>query len=102
MVECEDTAEPNISKAKRTLTNTEIIAQALVFLIAGSETTATTLGWITHNLVMNPDCQQKLIEEVDAALDKHVSLNYLKERKISLNEIVKAKKGHKLPNFIII
>jgi cytochrome P450 len=77
MVECEDDSKSSgtvdkTAKIKKTLTNTEILAQAIVFLVAGSETTATTLGWITHNLTLNPECQDKLIEEVDAVLDKHV------------------------------
>ena len=77
MVECEDDSKSSgavdkTAKTKKTLTNTEILAQAIVFLVAGSETTATTLGWITHNLALNPECQDRLIEEVDAVLDKHV------------------------------
>jgi len=83
MVECENdsaNSQPkehenvayNTTKLKKTLTSNEILAQATVFLIAGTETTATTLCWITHNLVMNPECQDKLIEEVDSVLEKHV------------------------------
>lgn len=77
MIECEEDAKKNpidhnISKLKKTLTNTEILAQAILFLVAGSETTATTLAWITHNLALNPDCQNKLIEEVDTVLEKYV------------------------------
>ena len=81
MVECEDSstkieaneqAEFNTSKLRKTLTNTEILAQAIVFLLAGSETTSTTICWIAHNLAMSPECQDKLIEEVDTVLEQHV------------------------------
>jgi cytochrome P450 len=87
MVECEDSSakievneqanaeyDYNATKLRKTLTNTEILAQAIVFLLAGSETTSTSICWIAHNLAMNPECQDKLIEEVDSVLEKHVIL----------------------------
>lgn len=57
---------------KKTLTNKEILSQSVLFLLAGYETTATTLEFITYNLAMNPDVQEKLIHEVDAVLENHV------------------------------
>jgi cytochrome P450 family 3 subfamily A len=61
-------------KLKNTLTKSEILAQAIVFLAAGYETTATTLEFISYNLATNQDVQDILIDEVDQVLDKHVSL----------------------------
>lgn len=56
---------------KKTLTNTEIIAQAIIFLIAGFETTAINLGFIAYNLALHPEYQDKLCSEIDDVLEKH-------------------------------
>ncbi|CAL8464544.1 g4079 [Coccomyxa elongata] len=46
-------------------TDTEIIAQAFIFLLAGYETTANTLAFTTYALASNPDKVAKLVEEID-------------------------------------
>ena len=85
MVEAEDSSpaqgsnespnkEYNTTKLKKTLTNDEILAQSILFLFAGSDTTSITLCWTSYNLAMHPDVQEKLIEEVDRVLEKHVTL----------------------------
>ena len=61
-------------KLKNTLTKKEILAQAIVFLAAGYETTATTLEFISYNLATHQDVQDILIDEIDQVLDKHVRL----------------------------
>ena len=60
-------------KLKKTLTYNEIVCTAILFLSAGYETTSTTLCFIAYNLAMNPVCQEKLIEEIDTILEKHVN-----------------------------
>lgn len=50
---------------KRGLTNDEILANSIIFMIAGYETTATTLVWLTYDLMVNPEVQEKLIAEID-------------------------------------
>ena len=62
-------------KLKKTLTFNEILCTAMFFLSAGFETTAVTLCFAAHSLAMNPDCQEKLIEEIDRVLEKHVNIN---------------------------
>lgn len=57
---------------KKTLTGKEIMSQAIMFLIAGYETTATALEFLAYNLAMNQDVQNKLIEEVDNVIDQNV------------------------------
>lgn len=59
---------------KKTLTNNEIIAQAIIFLIAGFETTAINLGFIAYNLAIYPECQDKLCAEIDEVLERHVNI----------------------------
>ncbi|XP_064612401.1 cytochrome P450 3A9-like [Liolophura sinensis] len=50
------------------LTDTEVVAQAFVFLLAGFDTTAAALSFFAYNLAVNPECQEKLIQEIDDSL----------------------------------
>jgi cytochrome P450 len=62
---------PN-SLNKKSLTNNEILSQSFLFLTAGYETVASNLCFIAYNLATNTHCQDKLIEEIDKVLEKHV------------------------------
>jgi cytochrome P450 len=57
---------------KKTLTNSEILSQAILFLIAGYETTANTIEFVAYHLAKYQNVQDKLIEEIDLALEQHV------------------------------
>lgn len=74
-------ANPNNKEAKpwngplrKTLTVSERLSQSLQFLIAGYETTATALEFISYNLAMHQDVQDRLIQETDEILKKHVRI----------------------------
>lgn len=60
------------SSLKKTLTDKDIIAQSILFLVAGYETTAITLEFISYNLAMNQDVQDHLLCEIDDVLERHV------------------------------
>ncbi|MGW0118678.1 cytochrome P450 [Streptomyces sp. NPDC003327] len=47
---------------------TELREQVLVFLVAGHETTATSLGFALHLLARHPEEQKRALEEVDRVL----------------------------------
>ncbi|MFC8295475.1 cytochrome P450 [Streptomyces sp. NPDC057250] len=47
---------------------TELREQVLVFLLAGHETTATSLGFALHLLGLHPEAQKRVREEVDRVL----------------------------------
>ncbi|MGW9454013.1 cytochrome P450 [Streptomyces sp. NPDC055632] len=47
---------------------TELREQVLVFLLAGHETTATSLGFALHLLALHPEAQKRAQEEVDRVL----------------------------------
>jgi len=56
------------SEDGRGLTDEEIRDNAIVFLIAGSETTSVTMTWFFAHMCQNKDIFAKVIKEVDAAL----------------------------------
>lgn len=51
--------------SNRQWTDDELNAQAFIFLFAGFEAVSTAISFITHELAINPDIQQKLIDEID-------------------------------------
>ena len=54
----------------------EVLAQGMLFFIAGYDTTATSVAFLLYNLTLNPEIQEKLYEEiVDAAGDKVFRVN---------------------------
>ncbi|KAJ7399103.1 thromboxane-A synthase [Pitangus sulphuratus] len=61
-------------KVQKTLTEDEIAGQAFLFLIAGYETTTSTLSFATYLLATNPECQEKVLQEIDEFSAKHVSM----------------------------
>jgi len=51
------------------LSSDQIIGQAIVFILAGFETTASTLSSLSFCLAKNPEVQAKLVEEVDEVVE---------------------------------
>ena len=47
-----------------------LVANALMYFLAGFDTQAITLSQVFHNLVKNPDVQDKLIDAIDESLEK--------------------------------
>ncbi|XP_075809882.1 thromboxane-A synthase isoform X2 [Microtus pennsylvanicus] len=54
------------------LTTDEIVGQAFLFLIAGHEIITNTLSFVTYLLATHPDCQERLLKEVDLFMEKHI------------------------------
>lgn len=54
----------------------ELSAMCLLFLLAGYETTSTTLAYIMYEMAVNPEVQKKLQEEIDENFPDHVSIVY--------------------------
>lgn len=55
------------------LSTTEIIANSLIFFLAGYETTATTLMFLFYELAVHPECQDKAVEEINYAVGEEVN-----------------------------
>ena len=60
MLEAQQTPDPQT----RPLTDDEIVAQCVVFLAAGYETSSTTLAMTCYHLAVNPEIQQRLYKEI--------------------------------------
>lgn len=74
------TAEPaqrsHPTSVSKPLTVDEIVGQAFLFLIAGHEIITNTLSFITYLLAIHPDCQERLLKEVDLFMEKHPAPEY--------------------------
>lgn len=70
--ESSNDSDSKIQKNKKIFTNKEILANAIMFLIDGYETTTTTLCFLSYNLVMNQDYQDRMCQEIDEAIAKTV------------------------------
>ncbi|GIY24665.1 cytochrome P450 3A29 [Caerostris darwini] len=66
--ETNDQVFKNAQSKKATLTTEELIAQCVIFFLAGFETTASTLSFVSYYLALNPDIQDRLVEELDEAV----------------------------------
>ena len=58
------------------LTEDEILAQAWAFFLAGYETTSMALSFVTFQLAINEDIQQRLYEEVLTEVDANGDIDY--------------------------
>ncbi|NWV15955.1 CP3A9 protein, partial [Ptilonorhynchus violaceus] len=79
MIESQNSASPGNNGANHSykgLTDTEVLAQAFIFIFAGYEPTSNSLGYLAYELAMHPDVQQKLAQEIDTALPNKAPLTY--------------------------
>ncbi|XP_015675017.1 cytochrome P450 3A9-like [Protobothrops mucrosquamatus] len=58
------------------LTDSEILAQAIIFIFAGYESVSSALSYLTYELAIHPDIQQKLQEEIDVVLPNKAPITY--------------------------
>lgn len=68
--------ESNIGKTSSRIEweDDDFVAQCVVFLLAGIDTTATLISFLCHELAVNPDVQEKLFNEIDL-VNKQLNLN---------------------------
>ena len=58
----------------------EIVAQSLTFLLAGYETTSAVLAFLSNMLALHPEVQDKLCREIDTMVgDGEVSYDSIKD-----------------------
>ncbi|XP_070341489.1 cytochrome P450 3A12-like [Equus asinus] len=62
MINSQNSKEMDTHKA---LSDLELVAQSIIFIFAGYETTSTSLSFLMYLLATHPDVQQKLQDEID-------------------------------------
>ena len=60
--------EGNTGEGVKKLSDEEVLANVIVFLIAGHETTSHTLSAILYYLILNPNIQEKLYLEITGTI----------------------------------
>ncbi|XP_036136068.1 cytochrome P450 3A12-like isoform X1 [Molossus molossus] len=73
MINSQNSKEAGSHKA---LSDLELIAQSIIFIFAGYETTSTSLSFLMYLLATHPDVQQKLQEEIDATFPNKAPPTY--------------------------
>ncbi|XP_013790934.2 cytochrome P450 3A8-like [Limulus polyphemus] len=61
---------------QKILTHEDILANSILFFLVGYDTTANALTYAAYSLARNPECQEKLIQEIDAVWEKHGGIDY--------------------------
>jgi len=70
------TEDKSDSTKPKGLTHEEILAQGLLFFLAGFETTANTLSLLGYSLATHPECQEKLINEIDEVMKDQTEVTH--------------------------
>ncbi|XP_067142999.1 cytochrome P450 3A2-like [Centruroides vittatus] len=68
--------ELKILPKHKTMSVEEMIAQCMLFLFAGSETSTNTLSLVLHYLSLYPEFQEKLIQEIDNVWSANKEINF--------------------------
>lgn len=63
--------ETTINNNEKQLSINECAAQAFLFLLAGFETSSSTMSFCMYELARNPKLQQKVQMEIDQVLGRH-------------------------------
>jgi cytochrome P450 family 9 len=53
------------------LDDEDIVSQAIMFFLAGFDTTSTLLCFVSHQLATHPEVQERLQEEIDKTLEEN-------------------------------
>ena len=79
------------------LNKDEILANGVLFFLAGFDTVANSLSFLFYDLAVHPDCQEKVYEEVSELFAQKVNIINDQEKVIQIVETEihqQPKKGH--------
>uniref|UniRef100_A0A8C5W7K9 unspecific monooxygenase n=1 Tax=Microcebus murinus TaxID=30608 RepID=A0A8C5W7K9_MICMU len=71
-----DSQNSKETESHKVLSDLELIAQSIIFIFAGYETTSSVLSFIMYELATHPDVQRKLQEEIDGTLPNKTPATY--------------------------
>ncbi|XP_078609204.1 cytochrome P450 3A29-like [Branchiostoma floridae x Branchiostoma japonicum] len=72
---------------KHPLTKDDVVANGILFFIAGYETTATTMAFALYNLALNQDVQEKVRQEIEHVMEDREVVDYEAVQKMSYLEM---------------
>ncbi|CAM9644378.1 unnamed protein product [Lampetra fluviatilis] len=72
----ENASNGKLSSSEKYLTDSELEAQAILFLLAGYETSSTAITFVAYCLACNPDVQTKVQQEIDRFLPNDTLPSY--------------------------
>ncbi|XP_078461108.1 cytochrome P450 3A8-like [Lampetra planeri] len=72
----ENASNGKLSSSEKYLTDKELEAQAILFLLAGYDTSSTAITFVAYSLACNPDVQTKVQQEIDTILPDGKSPDY--------------------------
>uniref|UniRef100_A0A3P8NVI2 Thromboxane-A synthase n=1 Tax=Astatotilapia calliptera TaxID=8154 RepID=A0A3P8NVI2_ASTCA len=73
---------------KKMMTEDEIVGQAVIFLLAGYETSSNTLAFTCYLLALHPECQLRVQKEVDDFYTRHDSPDYTNVQELKYLDMV--------------
>ncbi|KAI2474288.1 hypothetical protein C4B38_000356 [Diabrotica virgifera virgifera] len=83
------------------ITMEDITAHALIFFIAGFESSSGLMCYMAYELVVNPDIQTRLRQEIDEAFEEcNGTLSYEAVMKMKYLDMVVSETMRKWPNFV--
>jgi len=74
--ELKDDGNTENGKKEKVLNSEAVVAHSTLFLLAGYETTAATISFVLYYMALNPECQDKLVQEINETIQKHEKLSY--------------------------
>ncbi|CAH1645268.1 unnamed protein product [Spodoptera littoralis] len=84
-------------------TDEDLVAQAFIFFVAGFESVSSSMSFLLHELALNPDVQERLIQEIREHDEKNggkadfTSIQSMKYMDMVVSEVLR-----KWPPFVII
>ncbi|KAG7155696.1 cytochrome P450 6a18-like 3 [Homarus americanus] len=72
----EEQSNSNTKTPKYPIKDSTIVAQSVLFLIVGHETTAGTMAFVSYYLARNPHLQHRLRQELRDIVEEHGTLTY--------------------------
>ncbi|KAI8322359.1 cytochrome P450 [Martensiomyces pterosporus] len=69
-------------ESKIRMTPSQVSAEVIIMLLAGTDTTSNTLAWTTHLLMLHPQHYKRAVDEVRSSFDKDhlITINEFKEK----------------------
>ena len=72
------------TRVQKKLTRAELSSTCLMFLIAGTDTTANSMGFLLYDLATHKDIQQQIYEEIESNIFSEKDMTYHKIKELSL------------------